>query len=44
MSRNKSDEKTPYVDDEIGVGRWTGNDGKFSLIGSMMGREEFNQQ
>ena len=28
----------------IGVGRWTGNDGSFSLVGSLMDREECDHQ
>ena len=44
MSGKKSDEKTSYVDEEIGVGRWNGDDGRFSLVGSLIGGEECNQQ
>ena len=39
----KSDEKMLYVDEEIGVARWTCNDGRFFLVGSLMGKEECNQ-
>ena len=44
MSGKKSDEKTSYVDEDIRVGRLTGNDGCFSLLGYLMGGEEFNQR
>ena len=33
-----------YVYEEIGVGRWTVDDGRFSPVGSLMGGEECNQR
>ena len=44
VSGKKSDEKMSYVDEEISVGRWIGDDGCFSILGSIMGGEECNQR
>ena len=44
MSRKKSDEKTLYVDEEIGVGRWKVDYGRFSIVVYLMYGEECNQR
>ena len=44
VSGKKSDEKTSYLDEKISVGRWTGDDGCFSILGYLMGGEECNQR
>ena len=32
-------EKTSYVDEEIGIFSWTGDGGRLSLVGSLIGGE-----
>ena len=44
MTGKKSDYNMLYVDEEIGVGRWTSYYGRFSLVGSLMVIEECNKR
>ena len=43
MSGKKSDEKILYIDEKIGVCRWTINDGRFALVVSLMSGGEYCQ-